>query len=420
MPPSRRPKPQGPKRGGRPAPKRSAKTASKHARNAVPKRGSKPASKHTAKHALQREKKAGEKSARSDENAAATDAPKRTRRKDFKPGVKPKPARQAGKKRATRPRPSAKPTTKRAARTDEKQTAAPKRAKRVVAKRDVTIDPKRLKRNTAASVTAATAKPKPSARSKPKRTRKTQGPPEGKLRVQKYLADAGFASRRGIEEMIAEGRIDVNGEAVVKLPCFVDPEVDEIRIDGQKVRVSRRHLVYFLLNKPKGVVCTSSDPQGRPVAVDMIPSIRERIHCVGRLDVDSTGIMLLTNDGDLTQHLTHPSYEVTKTYRVTVSGRVESDSLAKLARGMYLDGRRTAGVDAVILRRGTNDTVLEMTLREGRNREIRRMLLRLRHGVKKLHRIRIGAISDKGLKIGNVRALTQSEVRQLRKAGVSK
>ena len=217
--------------------------------------------------------------------------------------------------------------------------------------------------------------------------------------------------------MIAEGRIDLNGEVIVKLPCFVDPQTDEIRIDGQRVRFTRQKLVYYLLNKPRGVVCTSSDPQGRPVAVDMIPSIRERIYCVGRLDVDSTGIMLLTNDGDLTQHLTHPSYEVTKTYRVTVSGRVEPDSIEKIRCGIYLDGKRIQGADVTILRRGVNETVLEMTLREGRNREIRRILLRLRHGVKKLHRMKIGPISDKGLKVGNVRALTPREVRLLRNAG---
>jgi len=277
MPSSRRPKPQGPRRGSKPAPKRAVKAAPKRAGKAVPKRGGKPAPK----------------------------------------------------------RPSS-------------------------------GDSRRVKRNTAAGSSHAPTR---------RRTRKAQTQPEGKLRIQKYLADAGFASRRGIEEMIAEGRIDLNGEVIVKLPCFVDPETDEIRIDGQRVRFKQRTLVYFLLNKPKGVVCTSSDPQGRPVAVDMIPSIKERIYCVGRLDVDSTGIMLLTNDGDLTQHLTHPSYEVTKTYRVTVSGRVESESIEKLRHGMYLDGKRNQGADATIIRRGTNDTVLEMTLREGRNREISNFLI---------------------------------------------
>jgi 23S rRNA pseudouridine2605 synthase len=333
-------------------------------------------------------------------------SPKRPKSQAPKRGSKPAPKRSA----KSAPKRVGKAVSKRGAKPTSKHGArpAPKRAK-PVSKHPSSVDSRRVKRNTATGSSGAVTRRK--------RTGKGQGPPEGKLRIQKYLADAGFASRRGIEEMIAEGRIDRNGETIVKLPCFVAPEDDDIRIDGQRVRFKKHKLVYFLLNKPKGVVCTSSDPQGRPVAVDMIPSIKERIYCVGRLDVDSTGIMLLTNDGELTQHLTHPSYEVTKTYRVTVSGRVEADSLEKLSRGMYLDGKRTQGAEAVILRRGTNDTVLEMTLREGRNREIRRMLLRLRHGVKKLHRIRIGLISDKGLKIGNVRALTGKEIRQLRSAG---
>lgn len=300
------------------------------------------------------------------------------------------------------PRRGSKPAPKRAGK------AAAKRTVKATPKRPASGDLRRVKRNTAAG-SSGVVKRRPA--------RKSQGPPDGKVRIQKYLADAGYASRRGIEEMIAEGRIDLDGEVIVKLPCFVDPQTDDIRIDGQNVRFKQHHLVYFLLNKPKGVVSTSSDPQNRPVAVDMIPSIKERIYCVGRLDVDSTGIMLLTNDGNLTQHLTHPSYEVTKTYRVTVSGRVESESIEKIRRGIYLDGKRTAGADVTILRRGINDTVLEMTLREGRNREIRRILLRLRHGVKKLHRMRIGPVSDKGLTVGNVRSLTQREIRLLRNAG---
>ena len=246
-------------------------------------------------------------------------------------------------------------------------------------------------------------------------------PSQEKTRIQKYLSAAGVASRRAVEEMVLEGRIDVNGQLVDKLPCFVDPQADEIRIDGRRIRKRHSRKVYYLLNKPRNVVCTASDPQGRRRAVDLLGPIGDgqRVYCVGRLDADSTGLILLTNDGELTQHLTHPSHGVSKTYTVAVDGRVEPDELDKIKRGVYLGKRRTRAAQVKVLRRSPERTLLEITLREGRNREIRLILLRLGHKVRRLKRVAIGPITDFGLKIGHARALSAKEVTSLRKSGES-
>ena len=237
------------------------------------------------------------------------------------------------------------------------------------------------------------------------------------VRLHKYLAERGVASRRAVETMISEGRISVNHETVAKLPCFVDPAVDEIRVDGQRVRRRQVKHVYFLLNKSKGVVCTSHDPYGRPTATDLVGPTDSRVYCVGRLDAETTGVILLTNDGALTQHLTHPSHETPKTYVATVSGRIDGEELEKLRKGIFLDGRRTQTDALRILQRGPTNTVIQITLHEGRNREVRRMLLRLGHKVRKLHRKAIGDLTDRGLGIGKSRPLTKKELDSLRKLG---
>jgi len=241
-----------------------------------------------------------------------------------------------------------------------------------------------------------------------------------KTRIQKLLADLGIASRRHVEEMILEGRITVNREAIRKLPCFVDPEQDEIHLDGRRVklraRLAQARKVYFLLNKPRGVVCTQSDPEGRPKAIDLLPPMKERLYCVGRLDKDSTGVLILTNDGELTNRLTHPRYGVVKTYTVRVDGRVSGEDLDKMKHGYYLEGKRLLGAEVKILRRGFKETWLEVKLREGRNREIRRMLEGLGYKVRRLKRTAIGPIDDRGIKIGNYRPLSPVEVRKLKNA----
>lgn len=236
----------------------------------------------------------------------------------------------------------------------------------------------------------------------------------GKARIQKILADMGIASRRAIEEMVLEGRIEVNGKLIGKLPCFVDPEQDEIEVDGKLIRQKRPDKkVYFLVNKPKNVVCTSHDPEGRRCITDLIPQIPQRVYCVGRLDKDSTGVIILTNDGELTERLTHPRFGVMKTYVVEVDGRLDPEEVERLKRPMYIDGKRTVGTWVKILRNSHERSTLEIRLREGRNREIRRVLARLGHKVRRLKRTTIGPITDHKLGIGNFRELTTKEVQRL-------
>ena len=241
-----------------------------------------------------------------------------------------------------------------------------------------------------------------------------------KIRVHKHLAGMGIASRRAIEQMIIDGRITVNGELITDLPCFVDPVRDEIRVDLQIVGKRSPRCVYFLLNKPKGVVCTQHDPSNRPRAVDFIPAVSQRVYCVGRLDADSTGLIVLTNDGALTQQLTHPRYGVPKTYVVQVDGAVTGEEIQKLKRGTWLDGKRTEPARIKAIRRSRKASLLQIQLTEGRNREIRRVLARLGHRVRRLRRVAIGPITDRGLKIGGFRALKPYEVKKLTRAAARK
>ena len=240
-----------------------------------------------------------------------------------------------------------------------------------------------------------------------------------KTRIQKFLAEAGVASRRAAEEMVAEGRVSINNEPVTSLPAFVDPAVDRVIVDGRVVRGRRRSKhVYYLLNKPRGVVCTSDDPQGRRKAVDLVPPTPGvRVYCVGRLDMDSSGLIVLTNDGELTDYLTHPRYEVPATYVVETLGLLSPEDMEAFKRGVYLDGKRTGRAGLKVLSRGHDRSRLQVILREGRNREIRRMLLKFGVKTRRLRRTAIGPVTDRGLKVGACRTLTPAEVRKLFKAG---
>ena len=237
-----------------------------------------------------------------------------------------------------------------------------------------------------------------------------------KIRIQKLLSELGLASRRAVEQMVLEGRISVNGRTRTKLPVLVRLGADEIHLDGAVVNTKPPDKVYYLLNKPQGTVCTRQDPAGRRRAIDLVREAPRGVHCVGRLDMDSTGLIVLTNDGELTQHLTHPRHGVPKTYVVEIAGRLDEKQMASLKAPAYLDGRRTAGLKVRALRRGRDRSVLEITLREGRNREIRRLLARLGHKVFRLKRTAIGPITDRGVKVGNYRTLKRSEVADLFKA----
>jgi pseudouridine synthase len=233
-----------------------------------------------------------------------------------------------------------------------------------------------------------------------------------KQRLQKVLAEAGVASRRKCEEVILEGTVRVNGRVVDKLPAFVDPEKDTITVDGRKICAVKK--VYFLLNKPKGVICTNSDPQGRKKAIDIV-RIRERIFCVGRLDVESTGIIILTNDSELSNRLTHPRYGLAKTYIVDVKGQISGEQIEKLKRGVWLAEGKTSGAAIKVLKRSRKESLVEVTIREGLNREIRRMFAKMGLPVRSLTRTRIGKINARGLGIGKFRALTKAEVAYLKK-----
>jgi len=234
-----------------------------------------------------------------------------------------------------------------------------------------------------------------------------------KERLQKVMASAGVASRRQCEEMILQGLVRVNGRVVDELPAFVDPDADLVTVGGR--RLKEPHRVYFLLNKPKGVICTSRDPQGRPKATDLIRT-KERVFCVGRLDVDTTGLILLTNDSELTNLLTHPKYKVPKTYIARVVGHVDSGALQKLRKGIWLAEGKTTQATVKVLKSGHNESLLGITIQQGLNRQIRRMLVGVGLRVRSLKRTRIGPLKLEGLGVGKYRPLTQAEAASLKRA----
>ena len=233
------------------------------------------------------------------------------------------------------------------------------------------------------------------------------------MRLQKILAAAGVDSRRKCEDLILEHAVTVNGEIVSELPAFADPDADDIRVNGE--RIKRAEKVYFLLNKPKGVICTNSDPQGRPRAIDLIDS-KERIFCVGRLDADTTGAIILTNDSELTNRLTHPRYELPKVYHVVVRGRMEGPDVEKLKKGVWLAEGKTGRAAVKILRRTHQDTILEISIRQGLNRQVRRTFASLGYKVKSLKRVQIGDIVLKGIPEGGYKTLTGRQIAYLKRA----
>ncbi|MEM7625747.1 MAG: pseudouridine synthase [Planctomycetota bacterium] len=257
------------------------------------------------------------------------------------------------------------------------------------------------------------------------------------LRLQKAMASAGIASRRECEQLIEDGRVTVNGDRVTKLPAWIDPFEDRVEVDGEpliKPKKSAKKFasagkMYVMVHKPRGVLSTNDDPEGRRRLLDLIdPSAIPRgvrLYSVGRLDADSTGLILMTNDGDLTHRLTHPSFGVTKRYLVSVKGRLVDDDLKKLRKGLILSdqkaGKRAAMESISILRHETDRargdrTTLSVTLTEGQNREIRRLLARVGIKVRRLKRTAVGPLRLKGLAPGEWRLLTNPEVWALRRA----
>ena len=243
-------------------------------------------------------------------------------------------------------------------------------------------------------------------------------------RLQKLLSIAGVASRRASEELITQGRVEVNGEVVRTLGTKADPQKDLVKVDGRRLRFDIRPR-YILLNKPKGVVTTRHDPEKRRTVMDLLTSVREYVYPVGRLDYDSEGLLLLTSDGDLAARLTHPRHAVDRVYEAIVVGAPAEEDLERLRRGVFLDGARTA--PAEVRRASTVDkgsrrasreslTKLVITLREGRNRQVRRMCASIGHPVRKLTRIRMGPIKLGDLPPGHWRDLTPREVEKLKGA----
>lgn len=272
------------------------------------------------------------------------------------------------------------------------------------------------------------------------------------VRLHKAMAEAGVASRRESEALIAQGRVKVNGHVITQMPAWVDPDNDKITVDGEHLK--RKKITtgwgndrgpsggihpgggaktYIMVNKPKRVISTNDDPEGRKRVIDLIDiPIAARLYPVGRLDYESTGLILLTNDGELTNRLTHPSYEITKRYHVNVDGRLTADDAEKLRKGMILAHKGKPGgtgshvrlAAAAVVKilghetdRSRGDrTALSITLKEGQNREVRRIMARLGHKVRKLERVAIGPVKLKGLATGQWRMLTSTEVNMLYKA----
>jgi pseudouridine synthase len=230
-------------------------------------------------------------------------------------------------------------------------------------------------------------------------------------RLQKILSQAGIASRRASERLMLDGRVTVNGEPIRQLGTKADPLRDDIRVDGRRVKIIERHR-YILLNKPRGYVSTRSDPQHRPTLLDLLPDVTDYIYPVGRLDFDSEGLIILTNDGDLAARLTHPRHGISRVYDARVLGVPDADDLARLQNGVVIEGRKTEPADVKALGPGH----LRVVIREGRNRQVRKMCEAIGHPVSRLTRIAIGPLSDRRLKPGHWRELSESEVRKLRAA----
>jgi 23S rRNA pseudouridine2605 synthase len=231
------------------------------------------------------------------------------------------------------------------------------------------------------------------------------------VRLQKVLAAAGIASRRAAEILIDEGRVEVNGQVVVEQGRRVDPERDTIRVDGSRIPPQRRHL-YLVLNKPRGVVSTMEDPEGRTTLADLLTT-KERLFHVGRLDTDTEGLIVLTNHGEFAHRLAHPSYEVAKTYLAEVEGVVDNHVVRRLEKGVTLDDGAVRPDKVRLVSRAADRSLLEVTLHEGRNRIVRRMMDSVGHPVRRLSRTAIGPIRLGRLKVGESRPLTREELGSL-------
>lgn len=236
------------------------------------------------------------------------------------------------------------------------------------------------------------------------------------VRLQKYLADCGVASRRKSEELIKSGRVGVNGETVTQMGVSIDENYDVVTLDGEKVRAENKK-VYIMLNKPVGFVSTVSDDKGRPTVLDLVSDIPQRIYPVGRLDYDTEGLLILTNDGSITYKLTHPKNNISKTYVAEVTGNINMETLVKLRRGVVIDGVRTSPAEIEVVGATRLGSKFEITIHEGRNRQVRKMFESCGCIVKRLERIKEAGLTLGHLPLGKWRRLTESEVNMLKNIG---
>lgn len=232
------------------------------------------------------------------------------------------------------------------------------------------------------------------------------------MRIHRYIASSGLCSRRKAEELVREGRVSLNGKLVVEMGVPVQ-EGDEVAVDG--VPVSPAQHQYIVLNKPKGVVTTLSDPQRRPTVARLLPPSAQGLKPVGRLDLETEGLLILTNDGELAMRLTHPRYGVEKEYEAEVAGVPTEDTLEKLRKGVFVEGRRTSPAQVRLLGYGATNARLSITIHEGRKRQVRLMCLSVGHPVQELKRVRIGPLRLKGMRPGEARVIGVQQVKTLKK-----
>ncbi|QRN86268.1 rRNA pseudouridine synthase [Clostridia bacterium] len=233
------------------------------------------------------------------------------------------------------------------------------------------------------------------------------------IRLQKYMADQGVASRRKSEEIILEGRVRVNNKVIKELGSKITPGVDKIIVDGKPIG-GRIEYVYLVLNKPKGYLSTTSDPKDRKTVLDLVKDVNQRIYPVGRLDYNTEGLLIMTNDGELTYSMTHPSKELKKTYHATIDGILSIEDVAKLRKGVDIGDYVTAPAEVYILEEKSDGSVVEIIIHEGKYRQVRRMFEALGYDVKRLVRTQIGNITKKGIPRGKYRHLKKSEVLALK------
>ncbi len=255
-------------------------------------------------------------------------------------------------------------------------------------------------------------------RSTTTRARPDRDSSTGSMRIQKLIAAAGLVSRRAAESLMLEGRVTVNGLTVRTLGTQVTPGKDDVRVDGRRVLLPTTHR-YLVLNKPRGYVTTRSDPQGRPTVLDLIRPIRD-VYPVGRLDYDSEGVLLLTNDGELAERLMHPRHELPRVYEARVRGVPDARDLARFSKGLVVEGRKTAPADVRIVNPAAgakrDQAVLQVTLRQGRTRQVRKMFDAIGHPVVRLRRVRFGPLTCGDLRPGEFGSLASEDVRRLKRA----